>query len=98
MKTETYSLPAYWASYLINGDSSGLEQYEEDTGEELELDVIALCCDFAEATDKELLEYYNIDVSDCDGDDGTADTIQEFLEDKGAYVSRVNGKFVYRQF
>ena len=25
-----------------------LEQYEEDTGEELELDVVALCCDYAE--------------------------------------------------
>lgn len=25
-----------------------LEQYEEDTGEEMELDVIAICCDFTE--------------------------------------------------
>ncbi len=25
MNTETYILPAYWASYLINGDASGLE-------------------------------------------------------------------------
>lgn len=25
-----------------------LEQYEEDTGEEIEFDVIALCCDFSE--------------------------------------------------
>lgn len=25
-----------------------LEQYEEDTGEEIELDVIAICCDFTE--------------------------------------------------
>lgn len=24
MKTETYTLPAYWASYLINGDDSGI--------------------------------------------------------------------------
>ena len=28
-----------------------LEQYEEDTGEELELDVIALCCDYTEYED-----------------------------------------------
>jgi hypothetical protein len=30
---ETYDLPAYWASYLINGDESGIEgkdQYEAD--------------------------------------------------------------------
>lgn len=36
MKTETkintieYTLPAYWASYLINGDASGLEQGEQE--------------------------------------------------------------------
>lgn len=24
-KTVTYTLPAYWASYLINGDHSGLD-------------------------------------------------------------------------
>lgn len=28
MKTETYTLPAYWASYLVNGDGSGLEDEE----------------------------------------------------------------------
>lgn len=26
--TETYTLPAYWASYLINGDDSGMEFHE----------------------------------------------------------------------
>ena len=29
--TITYKLPAYWASYLINGDSSGLEESELQT-------------------------------------------------------------------
>lgn len=28
MKTVTYTLPSYWASYLINGDASGLEDAE----------------------------------------------------------------------
>ena len=27
-KTIEHLLPAYWASYLINGDSSGLERYD----------------------------------------------------------------------
>lgn len=31
MKTLTYTLPAYWASYLINGDHSGLS--DEDKAE-----------------------------------------------------------------
>jgi hypothetical protein len=33
LQTETYSLPVYWASYLINGDASGLED-----GEQAEID------------------------------------------------------------
>jgi uncharacterized protein DUF6926 len=28
IKTATYILPAYWASYLINGDASGLSPAE----------------------------------------------------------------------
>ncbi len=28
-----------------------LEEYEEDTGEEIELDVVALCCEFTEYSD-----------------------------------------------
>jgi hypothetical protein len=31
IKTIQYTLPAYWASALINGDESGLEQEEQDT-------------------------------------------------------------------
>jgi len=30
MQTETYTLPAHWASYLINGDASGLEDSEQE--------------------------------------------------------------------
>lgn len=30
MTTETYTLPIYWASYLINGDASGLEDNEQE--------------------------------------------------------------------
>lgn len=29
MQSETYSLPVYWASYLINGDASGLEDTDQ---------------------------------------------------------------------
>ena len=37
-----------------------LEEYEESTGEELELDVIALCCDYAEYSSlDEIIEEYD---------------------------------------
>ena len=33
-----------------------LEQYEDDTGESMELDVIALCCEYAEYEDLEAFQ------------------------------------------
>ena len=41
-----------------------LQDYEESTGVEVELDVIAICCDFTENTIKEALEYYELDSLD----------------------------------
>lgn len=38
-----------------------LEEMEEDTGEDTELDVIALCCDFSEEPLQDVLENYNLD-------------------------------------
>ena len=43
----------------IHEKENYLEEYEESTGEELELDVIALCCDFTEYKNfKELQREY----------------------------------------
>ena len=41
-----------------------LEQLEEDIGEGIELDVIALCCDYTESTIEEALSNYNLDSLD----------------------------------
>jgi hypothetical protein len=74
-----------------------LEQYEEDTGEELELDVIALCCDFYEDTPEAIAANYSIDLEDKDEDE-IIDTVREYLMDNGAYVGEFPGGFVYRSF
>ena len=42
------------------------EQLEEDTGSEIELDVVAICCDFAEYTLDELNSEYDLDLEDID--------------------------------
>jgi hypothetical protein len=38
-----------------------LESMEEDTGEEMELDVIAICCDFTESTPEEIMAEHDLD-------------------------------------
>ena len=38
------------------------EQLEDDIGEEIELDVIAICCDWSLYTPEEIQEQYDMDV------------------------------------
>jgi hypothetical protein len=60
-----------------------LEELENDLGEEIELDVIALCCEYAESTDCEFRESYpDEDPEDCEHVIAKLD----------------NGHWLYRQF
>ena len=77
-----------------------LEEMEEQTGEEYELDVIALCCEFAESDVGELIADYGIDVSEAEGDEEEIEQIvEEYLEENTMIVGKLdNGSFVYAQF
>ena len=77
-----------------------LEEIEMGSGVEEELDVIALCCDFAEASHMEIAKNYGIDLSAHDGDDTAEhDAIVAYLEEKGCFVGTTDlGMIVYRQF
>jgi hypothetical protein len=86
-------------SYSALGDLfEYLEDWEESSGNEIELDVIAICCDFAEDTWQYLAESYDIDLSDCDDDAEKQRAVADYLCDQGQYVSTVGESFVYRQF
>jgi hypothetical protein len=41
-----------------------LEQYENDTGDEMELDVIGICCEWSEDTPENIAANYSIDIED----------------------------------
>ena len=58
-----------------------LEDLEQDTGEELELDVIALCCDYSTDTWQDIAEQYDIDLSDCEDNDTRIEAVTEYLQD-----------------
>jgi len=66
-----------------------LESYEEDTGEDIELDVIALCCEYTEYAD--LAEFQN----DYDAEDyPDMEAIEEHTQ-----VIRINDDaFIIQQF
>lgn len=76
-----------------------LEQFSEDMGEPIELDVVGLCCEYCEFSIKELIESYSIDVEDAVGDEEEIRTIvREYLHDNTAVCGEVSGGFVYAAF
>lgn len=76
-----------------------LEEYSESTGEPVELDIVAICCDWAEMTWQEIAESYNVDLSDCDSEIDKINAVEDFLMDETSGVCRVNNdSFVFVQF
>lgn len=73
------------------------EQVEDDTGEEIELDVISICCDYAEGTVDEIAESYDIDLDECD-DDEKKDAVREYLNNETMIVGETSDGFIYAQF
>lgn len=79
---------------------NGLEEFEEDTNEEMELDVIALCCDFSEMTISEIIDSYP-DLFDDERleDDDAYDYVRDVLGNNTWVVGVTEqNTFVFRQF
>lgn len=55
-----------------------LEQCEEDCGQEIELDVIALCCDYSVDAPEDIAKEYSIDL---DPEESTLNQVVEWLND-----------------
>lgn len=75
-----------------------LEQYEADTGESVELDVIALCCEYSEGTPAEIAEDYSIDVSDCTDENEVREAVLEYLERHTLVCGETDTTIVYQAF
>ena len=65
-----------------------LEDYEEDTGEEIELDVIALCCDY---TEYDSLNEYNSDY-------GTKYSEIDAIQDDTTLIKIDDNSFIIQQY
>lgn len=79
------------------------EEYEESTGEEIELDVIAICCDYNEETVAEIARNYSIDLNDADPEandyeDQCRQIVFDYLSDNTSVVGDTATGFVYAIF
>ena len=76
-----------------------LEQYEQDCNEELELDVIAICCDYSTDHYKDIADNYRIDLSDADGDeDDEKQIVLDYLNDNTMVLGETDCEIVYQVF
>ena len=74
-----------------------LEKYEESTGTEIELDVVAICCDYVEADIDTIIADYRIDVEGMD-DDEKIEAVRDYLNDNTQLVGETASGFVYAVF
>jgi len=74
-----------------------LEQLESDSGVEIELDVVAICCDYTESTFAELIEQYDIPI-DFDPGKSELDQIVDWMTDRTSVVAVLDDSIVYANF
>jgi hypothetical protein len=75
-----------------------LEEYENSTGEEIELDVIAICCDYASEHYTAIASNYSIDLEGM-GDGEAKEAVIEHIQDNSAYLGEATeGVLVYQTF
>lgn len=74
-----------------------LFDYLEELDPDMELDVIAICCDYCEDTMDDIIHSYSIDVEDMDDDD-TVEAVRSFLNENTVLVGETVNGFVYAAF
>jgi hypothetical protein len=74
-----------------------LYEYFEDIDPDMELDVIAICCEYSEDTVADIANNYGIDLVDVDEED-QADFVRNYLEAHTTLVGETATGFVYVAF
>ena len=75
-----------------------LFDYLNDCGSDVELDVVGICCEFAEGTPESIADNYSIDTDGLN-DGEIKEAVLSYLEDNTSVVGETSsGNFVYVQF
>lgn len=73
------------------------ESYEDDTGEEIELDVIAICCEYEETTIEQIIRQHNIEADDIE-DDEIEDHVFNYLAEHTSVIGRTDDSIIFQSF
>lgn len=75
-----------------------IEDYEQDSGEQVELDVIGICCEWSEDSPENIARSYDIDISDIEEDEITQAVMDYLCDNTTAHEVPSAGTIVYIQF
>ena len=73
------------------------EEYEDSTGEEMELDVIAICCEYSVDDYLDIASNYNIEFDDDDDDDKKRKVI-DYVTENTVFIGECADGIVYLKF
>lgn len=90
-------------NFSIDGLRALFEHYEnleEDTGESIECDVIAICCEWSEESVEDIIENYSLQdaVEDCEDDEDKLEEVVEALNNETFAIALGDGKILYQAF
>jgi hypothetical protein len=74
-----------------------LYEYFEDIDPDMELDVIAICCEYIEDTVENIAQNYSIDIEDLDLGE-QIEAVRDYLNDNTQLVGETATGFVYLSF
>lgn len=84
-----------------NFTHEGLEilfDFFEEADPNMELDVIAICCEYNEDTVEDIASNYSIDLSDCDTDEDKKNAVREYLNENTCLVGETDETLIYSAF
>ena len=74
-------------------------EYLEECVPDLELDVIAICCEYSEDDYESIASSYSIDLKGIELEELQIEAVRKYLEDNTSLVGEPSyGVFVYQQF
>lgn len=75
-----------------------LEEIENSTGQELELDVVAICCDYATDNWHDIAVNYSIEIDENENEDEQKQQVIDYLNENTVVLGETDCEIVYQIF
>jgi hypothetical protein len=75
-----------------------IEGYEDSMGEEIELDIISICCDFTEDSFQNIADQYGIELDSEEDEDYQKQQVIDHLENQGVLIGDSDNGIIYQNY